>query len=74
MVFLAWFLRRRFINNKNPPCQIIELFLKNHGHLAVKRFTYAEIKKVTNSFKNKLGQGRYMAVYTKVYYKKSFSC
>ncbi|KAK2458732.1 LEAF RUST 10 DISEASE-RESISTANCE LOCUS RECEPTOR-LIKE PROTEIN KINASE 2.5 [Trifolium repens] len=63
LVFLAWFLRRRFINNKNPPYQIIELFLKNHGHLAAKRFTYAEIKKATNSFKNKLGQGGYGSVY-----------
>ncbi|PNX79200.1 receptor-like protein kinase, partial [Trifolium pratense] len=63
LVFLAWFLRRRFINNKNPPYQIIELFLKNHGHLAAKRYTYAEIKKATNSFKNKLGQGGYGSVY-----------
>ncbi|XP_027189480.1 LEAF RUST 10 DISEASE-RESISTANCEUS RECEPTOR-LIKE PROTEIN KINASE-like 2.4 [Cicer arietinum] len=63
LVFLAWFMRRQFLNNKNPSHQIIELFLKNHGHLSAKRYTYAEIKKATNSFKNKLGQGGYGSVY-----------
>ncbi|CAL5210021.1 unnamed protein product [Lathyrus oleraceus] len=63
LAILAWLWRRHFINNKNPPYQIIELFLKNHGHLAAKRYTYAEIKKATNSFKNKLGQGGYGSVY-----------
>ncbi|KAL5070535.1 hypothetical protein RYX36_021422 [Vicia faba] len=63
LALLAWFLRRRFISNKNSPYQIIELFLKNHGHLAAKRYTYTEIKKVTNSFKNKLGRGGYGSVY-----------
>jgi serine/threonine protein kinase len=63
LIFLAWFLRRHYFNNKNPPYQIIELFLKNHGHLAAKRYTYAEIKKATNSFKDKLGQGGYGSVY-----------
>ncbi|AES62877.1 cysteine-rich RLK (receptor-like kinase) protein [Medicago truncatula] len=61
--FWSWFLRRHYFNNKNPPYQIIELFLKNHGHLAAKRYTYAEIKKATNSFKYKLGQGGYGSVY-----------
>ncbi|CAI8605063.1 unnamed protein product [Vicia faba] len=63
LAILGWFLRRRFFNDKNPPYQIIELFLKNHGHLAAKRYTYAEIKKATNSFKDKLGQGGYGSVY-----------
>ncbi|XP_050893097.1 LEAF RUST 10 DISEASE-RESISTANCE LOCUS RECEPTOR-LIKE PROTEIN KINASE-like 2.4 [Lathyrus oleraceus] len=63
LALLAWFLRRRFISNKNSPYQIIELFLKNHGHLAAKRYTYTDIKKATNSFKNKLGQGGYGSVY-----------
>ncbi|XP_058772655.1 PR5-like receptor kinase [Vicia villosa] len=63
LALLAWFLRRRFISNKNSPYQIIELFLKNHGHLAAKRYTYTQIIKATNSFKNKLGQGGYGSVY-----------
>ncbi|XP_058772648.1 PR5-like receptor kinase [Vicia villosa] len=63
LALLAWFLRRRFISNKNSPYQIIELFLKNHGHLAAKRYTYTDIKKATNSFKNKLGHGGYGSVY-----------
>ncbi|TKY50861.1 receptor protein kinase [Spatholobus suberectus] len=62
-MFLAWCVRRRFYSKKNPTHQIIEMFLNNHGHLAAKRYSYSEIKKATNSFRNKLGQGGYGSVY-----------
>ena len=42
---------------------MIENFLKQHGHLSAKRYSYLEVKKMTNSFKNKLGQGGYGSVY-----------
>ncbi|GKB87041.1 leaf rust 10 disease-resistance locus receptor-like protein kinase-like 2.4 protein [Tanacetum coccineum] len=41
----------------------IEIFIRNYGNLALKRFKYSEIKKMTNSFQEKLGQGGYGSVY-----------
>ncbi|PIN26092.1 Serine/threonine protein kinase [Handroanthus impetiginosus] len=41
----------------------IELFLKNHGNLAQKRFKYSDLKKMTNSFRENLGKGGYGSVY-----------
>ncbi|KAL7196246.1 hypothetical protein ACSBR1_036280 [Camellia fascicularis] len=38
-------------------------FLKNYGSLAPKRYTYSDIKKMTNSFRVKLGQGGYGCVF-----------
>ncbi|XP_045807532.1 rust resistance kinase Lr10-like [Trifolium pratense] len=49
--------------NKNSTNLVIEVFLKKHGSLQTKRYCYSEIKKVTNSFKNKLGQGGFGSVY-----------
>ncbi|KAJ4709897.1 Receptor-like protein kinase [Melia azedarach] len=43
--------------------QNIEAFLRDCGSLAPKRYTYSDIKKMTNSFKHKLGQGGYGGVY-----------
>ncbi|KAK7314577.1 hypothetical protein VNO77_33103 [Canavalia gladiata] len=41
----------------------IEAFLKIDGALAQKRYKFSEVKKMTNSFKVKLGQGGFGAVY-----------
>ncbi|XP_024642006.1 PR5-like receptor kinase isoform X3 [Medicago truncatula] len=41
----------------------IEAFLKDHGALLQKRYKFSEIKKMTNSFKVKLGQGGFGVVY-----------
>ncbi|GAB4827904.1 hypothetical protein Ancab_034788 [Ancistrocladus abbreviatus] len=43
--------------------QNIEAFLKNHGSLAPKRYTYRSIQKMTNNFRDKLGEGGYGGVY-----------
>uniref|UniRef100_A0A5B6YRV3 non-specific serine/threonine protein kinase n=1 Tax=Davidia involucrata TaxID=16924 RepID=A0A5B6YRV3_DAVIN len=43
--------------------QKIEAFLKNYGSFAPKRYSYSEVKKMTNTFKEKLGQGGYGGVY-----------
>lgn len=43
--------------------QKIEAFISQHGSLAPKRFSYSEIRKITNSFSEKLGQGGYGSVY-----------
>ncbi|XP_073131370.1 PR5-like receptor kinase [Henckelia pumila] len=41
----------------------IELYLKNHGNLAPKRYKYSHLKKMTNSFAENLGKGGYGSVY-----------
>ncbi|KAL8476651.1 hypothetical protein ACS0TY_029080 [Phlomoides rotata] len=41
----------------------VDKFLLNHGSLAPKRYSYNEIKKMTKSFTDKLGQGGYGIVY-----------
>ncbi|KAI8551193.1 hypothetical protein RHMOL_Rhmol06G0166300 [Rhododendron molle] len=41
----------------------IERFLEYYRALKPTRYTYAEIKKITNNFKDKLGQGGYGIVY-----------
>ncbi|KAG6716305.1 LEAF RUST 10 DISEASE-RESISTANCE LOCUS RECEPTOR-LIKE PROTEIN KINASE-like 2.1 [Carya illinoinensis] len=40
-----------------------EEILRNFGSMAPKRYTYSDVKKLTNSFKNKVGQGGYGVVY-----------
>ncbi|PIN26094.1 Serine/threonine protein kinase [Handroanthus impetiginosus] len=41
----------------------IELFLKNNGNLAPRRFKFSDLKKMTNSFRENLGKGGYGSVY-----------
>ncbi|KHN11393.1 Putative receptor-like protein kinase [Glycine soja] len=48
---------------QNPTNQQIKIFLERQGPLQTKRYDYSEIKKVTNSFRNKLGQGGFGSVY-----------
>ncbi|XP_061336774.1 LEAF RUST 10 DISEASE-RESISTANCE LOCUS RECEPTOR-LIKE PROTEIN KINASE-like 2.5 [Gastrolobium bilobum] len=43
--------------------QRIDAFLKRHEPLPTRRYSYSEIKKATNSFGNKLGQGGFGSVY-----------
>jgi hypothetical protein len=40
-----------------------EEIIKNYGSIAPKRYTYSDVKKLTNSFKDKVGQGGYGVVY-----------
>ncbi|KVH96281.1 Concanavalin A-like lectin/glucanase, subgroup, partial [Cynara cardunculus var. scolymus] len=51
-------LKRRRKTNVN-----VENFLKNHEFLDPKRYTYSQIKKMTNSFEINLGQGGFGCVY-----------
>jgi len=48
---------------ENPTHRVIEDILKEHGPLTTTRFSYLEVKKMTNSFRNKLGQGGFGSVY-----------
>ncbi|KAF8040291.1 hypothetical protein BT93_B2506 [Corymbia citriodora subsp. variegata] len=71
MIVLAY-LRRQKISKKKAmitghremkkshKCEVI---FENGGILATRRYSYADIKRMTNSFKEKLGQGGYGCVY-----------
>ncbi|XP_017188199.2 LEAF RUST 10 DISEASE-RESISTANCEUS RECEPTOR-LIKE PROTEIN KINASE-like 2.1 [Malus domestica] len=43
--------------------QDLEAFIRTNGPLAVKRYKFSEIRKMTKSFEDKLGQGGYGDVY-----------
>ncbi|CAL9762658.1 unnamed protein product [Musa acuminata subsp. burmannicoides] len=49
----------------NKPTNVakIEDFLNDYGSLAPKRYMYSELKKMTKSFKEKLGEGGYGSVF-----------
>ncbi|XP_035547541.1 PR5-like receptor kinase [Juglans regia] len=40
-----------------------EEMIKNYGSIAPKRYTYSEVRKLTNSFRDKVGQGGFGVVY-----------
>ncbi|XVE68526.1 hypothetical protein DITRI_Ditri09bG0075000 [Diplodiscus trichospermus] len=50
--------QRKMNNNAS-----VEEFITKFGSLAPKRYLYSDIKKMTNKFKDKLGQGGYGSVY-----------
>ncbi|XP_059639520.1 LEAF RUST 10 DISEASE-RESISTANCE LOCUS RECEPTOR-LIKE PROTEIN KINASE-like 2.1 [Cornus florida] len=52
------FWRKKINYNQN-----LEAFIKNHGSLFPKRYKYSDVKKMTNNFRDKLGQGGYGCVY-----------
>lgn len=64
-VAVVCYLRRRCMERspKQVPNPAVEKFLLQHGSLASKRYKFSEIKKFTNSFDHKLGQGGYGTVY-----------
>lgn len=43
--------------------QDLEAFIRNYGPLAPKRYSFPNVKNMTNSFKDELGQGGYGSVY-----------
>ena len=70
MVIICYFLR--YLSFTKIIClwkkqtlthQSVEAFIGNHGPLGIRRYSYSDIKKMTNSFKFKLGQGGYGGLY-----------
>ncbi|RWR84556.1 protein NSP-INTERACTING KINASE 3 isoform X1 [Cinnamomum micranthum f. kanehirae] len=70
------FLKKRFWKRTNDsnnnvkafslrqhPTKNVKAFLQNYGSLAPKQFRYSKLKKMTNSFKDKLGEGGYGGVF-----------
>ncbi|XP_012484276.1 LEAF RUST 10 DISEASE-RESISTANCE LOCUS RECEPTOR-LIKE PROTEIN KINASE-like 2.1 [Gossypium raimondii] len=68
---IAFYFRRRipFIIARNSFWKFtksdtnIEAFIRNNGTLSPKRYSYSDVKKITKSFKEKLGKGGYGTVY-----------
>ncbi|XP_004300969.1 PREDICTED: probable receptor-like protein kinase At1g67000-like [Fragaria vesca subsp. vesca] len=52
-----------FWKKKNQSRKNLEAFLSNYGPLQANRYSYLDVKKMTNSFEEKLGQGGYGDVY-----------
>ncbi|XP_058102664.1 rust resistance kinase Lr10-like [Magnolia sinica] len=59
-VYTSW-KSKRLKETENQ--QKVEKFLENYKSLNPTRYTYSDIKKITNQFKCKLGQGGYGTVY-----------
>ncbi|XP_020554793.1 LOW QUALITY PROTEIN: LEAF RUST 10 DISEASE-RESISTANCE LOCUS RECEPTOR-LIKE PROTEIN KINASE-like 2.1 [Sesamum indicum] len=61
---IIFYIRKQFkLQEADQKSQNIDKFLLSHGSLAPKRYNYREIKKITNSFAEKLGKGGYGIVY-----------
>ncbi|OAY31407.2 hypothetical protein MANES_14G106200v8 [Manihot esculenta] len=52
-----------FWKKKTGDSKSIDAFLKNHGHMPLTIYRYTEVKKMTENFKDKLGQGGYGGVF-----------
>ncbi|XP_072971648.1 LEAF RUST 10 DISEASE-RESISTANCEUS RECEPTOR-LIKE PROTEIN KINASE-like 2.1 [Typha angustifolia] len=50
-------------NKTSENSQTVEDFLERHGSLAPKRYAFSEVRKMTKSFNEKLGQGGYGSVF-----------
>ncbi|GLT30452.1 hypothetical protein SLA2020_052510 [Shorea laevis] len=59
LAIIVYKLRRRHLSVDDT----IEEFLQKQNNFMPIRYTYSEIKKITGSFKNKLGQGGYGSVF-----------
>uniref|UniRef100_A0A0D9UWI5 non-specific serine/threonine protein kinase n=1 Tax=Leersia perrieri TaxID=77586 RepID=A0A0D9UWI5_9ORYZ len=55
----SFFTLHKYVANESK----IEEILKGYNSLAPKRYNYSELKKITGSFKDKLGQGGYGMVF-----------
>ncbi|KAL3336776.1 hypothetical protein AABB24_029445 [Solanum stoloniferum] len=53
----------RFWESNAEDHQKVEEFLKNYGSYAPNRYNYTDIKRITNRFRSKLGQGGFGNVY-----------
>ncbi|XP_074279061.1 LEAF RUST 10 DISEASE-RESISTANCE LOCUS RECEPTOR-LIKE PROTEIN KINASE-like 2.4 isoform X2 [Silene latifolia] len=69
LIVLCYVKRKRSSNDRDQEVSQqerkvdVEAFLRSHGSSGPKRYTYTDLKRITNSFKNKIGQGGYGSVY-----------
>ncbi|XP_057774235.1 rust resistance kinase Lr10-like isoform X2 [Salvia miltiorrhiza] len=61
--FLVWLVVRRWRRRHLAMDETIEEFLQGQNNLTPIKYTYSEIKKMTNNFNQRLGEGAYGTVY-----------
>ncbi|OAY37641.1 LEAF RUST 10 DISEASE-RESISTANCE LOCUS RECEPTOR-LIKE PROTEIN KINASE-like 2.2 [Manihot esculenta] len=62
-LFIAAFLKYKWQRRHLSGYDAIEEFLQNHNNLMPIRYSHSDIKKITGSFKEKLGEGGFGCVY-----------
>ncbi|KAK9115039.1 hypothetical protein Syun_021836 [Stephania yunnanensis] len=62
LIWYCWSSKRRN-SARTQDAQLFEDYLQTHQSLSLKRYSFAEIKRMTKSFHDKLGQGGYGAVF-----------
>ncbi|XP_058206130.1 rust resistance kinase Lr10-like [Rhododendron vialii] len=60
---VVWFLVLKFRRRHLSTFDSIEGFLRSQNNLAPIRYSYSDIKRMTNGFRDKLGEGGYGTVY-----------
>lgn len=60
LIVLSIYFKRKHPSEKRKD---VEAFLKIYGSSGPKRYSYTDLKRITNSFKDKLGEGGYGVVY-----------
>ena len=69
LMFIIYCFWRKLSSTKdtwkkeNLAHQNVEAFLRNSGPLVISRYSYSDVKTMTKSFNDKLGQGGYGSVY-----------
>ncbi|KAF5733637.1 hypothetical protein HS088_TW16G00077 [Tripterygium wilfordii] len=61
MCTIVFCIIRKMLSNADDP--ELEAIIKDCGPLPLKRYSFSDVKKITSSFKEKLGQGGYGCVY-----------
>ncbi|KAF6171489.1 hypothetical protein GIB67_018013 [Kingdonia uniflora] len=65
---ICWRRKYSLVNSivfwkRSKNAEKVEEFLRNNGSMAPKRYTYSDIRRMTDSFKDKLGQGGFGGVF-----------
>ncbi|XP_038724636.1 LEAF RUST 10 DISEASE-RESISTANCE LOCUS RECEPTOR-LIKE PROTEIN KINASE-like 2.1 isoform X2 [Tripterygium wilfordii] len=61
MILIVFYVKRKILSYKDD--QELEAIIHDYGPLPLKRYSFSDIKKITCSFEEKLGQGGYGCVY-----------
>ncbi|KAF7806748.1 rust resistance kinase Lr10-like [Senna tora] len=63
LLFIGFFLMYRYFKMKGDDEVRLEKFLEDYRALRPTRFSYADLKRITKNFKDKLGEGAHGAVF-----------
>ncbi|KAF7830689.1 rust resistance kinase Lr10-like [Senna tora] len=63
LLSIAFFYVYRYFRMRRDDQARVDIFLKDYQALKPTRFSYADLKRITNHFKNKLGEGAHGSVF-----------